>query len=151
VLEDVRGLKWAENGRYVLFAHHHGNGERVDDLFSTPNQNRTYRNPALRVSRPEIPAFTPVRLEAPWRFTREAVYVEAYSLSTSHTNETSTYIVELQRSFASAHRCLVSEFTMNNAKRKDALVINTDDSSFHNGKADAIAGIGVYFGPRDNR
>jgi hypothetical protein len=40
---------------------------------------------------------------------------------------------------------------MNNAKRKDALVINTDGSSFHNGKADAIAGIGVYFGPRDNR
>jgi hypothetical protein len=67
------------------------------------------------------------------------------------STETSTYIVELQRSFARAHRCLVSEFTMNNAKRKDALVINTDGSSFHNGKADAIAGIGVYFGPHDNR
>jgi hypothetical protein len=40
---------------------------------------------------------------------------------------------------------------MNNAKREDPLVINTDGSSFHNGKADAIAGIGVYFGPHDNR
>jgi hypothetical protein len=128
VLEDVRGLKWAENGRYVLFAYDHRNGECVDDLFSTPNQNRPCGNPALRASRPEIPAFNSVRSEAPWRFTREAVYVEAYLLSTSHTNETSTYIVELQRSFAGAHRCLVSEFTMNNAKRKDALVINTDGS-----------------------
>jgi hypothetical protein len=87
VLEDVRGLKWAENGRYVLFAHDHGNGECGDDLFSTPNQNLTCRNPALRASRPETPAFTSARLDAPWRFTRQALYVEAYPLSTSHTNE----------------------------------------------------------------
>jgi hypothetical protein len=87
VLEDVRGLKWAENGRYVLFAHHHGNGECVDDLLSTPNLNRTRQKRVLRASRPETPSFTPARLDAPWRFTREAVYVEAYPLSTSHTNE----------------------------------------------------------------
>jgi len=33
----------------------------------------------------------------------------------------------------------------------DVLVINTDGSSFRNGTAQAIAGVGVYFGPRDNR
>ncbi|KAH5752382.1 hypothetical protein HBI16_242420 [Parastagonospora nodorum] len=31
------------------------------------------------------------------------------------------------------------------------LVINTDGSSFRNGKPDAIAGVGVYFGPNDKR
>jgi hypothetical protein len=86
VLEDVRGLKWAENGRYVLFAHDHGNGECVDELFSTPNLNRTRQKRVLRASRPETPSFTPARLDAPWRFTRQALYVEAYALSTSHIN-----------------------------------------------------------------
>lgn len=33
----------------------------------------------------------------------------------------------------------------------DALVINTDGSSFHNGKDDAMAGIGVFFGKQDQR
>jgi hypothetical protein len=87
VLEDVRGLKWAENGRYVLFAGDHGNGECVDDLFSLPNLDRIRQKRVLRASRPETPSFTPARLDAPWRFTREAVYVEAHPLSTSHTNE----------------------------------------------------------------
>ena len=40
---------------------------------------------------------------------------------------------------------------MDNAEREDALVMNTDSSSFRKGKADAVAGVGVFFGPKDNR
>jgi ribonuclease HI len=32
-----------------------------------------------------------------------------------------------------------------------SLVINTDGSSFGNGKTEAVAGVGVYFGPKDPR
>jgi ribonuclease HI len=40
---------------------------------------------------------------------------------------------------------------MSNMATAQPLVINTDGSAFRNGKADAIAGIGVYFGPGDPR
>jgi hypothetical protein len=41
--------------------------------------------------------------------------------------------------------------TMEEAVFQDYLVINTDRSTFRNGKRDAVSGVGVYFGKNDKR
>lgn len=40
---------------------------------------------------------------------------------------------------------------MVSSRYKEQLIISTDGSAFHNGKEDAVGGVGVFFGVRDKR
>lgn len=40
---------------------------------------------------------------------------------------------------------------MHTSKKSEPLIINTDGSSFRNGKSEAVAGVGIFFGTQDPR